>query len=438
MDAHIRKKRNTALLMDAINSGNARDVRRIVMSDIEIDVDADVTELYEYAEVEKPNVMVDCIDKRRPVSPRKILGCALLRDDTRIVIDLLRYTNIRGVDDHDAIICLHYSTSLVHSILVDRFPLDMANKELYAGSANVIVGPAGYIANSTRHLYTPIHVLLVSLAMSQIVSNTFPRIDSFFRTQKAKYNYIVAKGGIFNWRMRHIAHVGTLTHLLLSNHVKLAKQVIVAKFLDAFDQTKFNIFIHRCIPRLRRNPILFFLYDEINENLHFPGNSNFQNKLLQHSFLQNKQRSSITKMTEFIVVNYFVFYGHSYKIRIYDTPSRLYNLFRAGVYLIDDLDYANDLPRNNQITRFVLQFIEESKTPFSLQFLCRLFIKRYIGPKDHMRKIQQLGLPTLFTDYIAKYKYTTESNLFFSDSLSLPHEHIPGRIRYFPDEDDLV
>lgn len=431
-------RRNTAFLLDSINSGNVDNVRRIVQSDLRIDVDANVADLIRYTTVEVPFVMVDCIDKREMVSPRKILGCALLRDDARILRLILEFTNIVRIEDYDAIISLHYSTREIHRIILNRFPVEMAHRNLYAGPENVYVGPNGAIPRSVLWVYTPIHVILLSLSMSQFVSNCFPRRMCFFSTQLAKYNYIVSRGGIFDSRRRRIAHLGTLTHLLLDDYIDLARKCLVSEFLQPFDQTRLNNFIQMSIRKMRRNPILFFLYDQINNHLHLPGNSNFQNKLLEANFLRHKLSGSIQKMTEFIVNNYFVFYGHSYKIRGYDTPARLYNLFRAGVYLIDDLDYAKDLLEIDRITPHVLYFIEESKSPFTLEFLCKLLIKRHIGPKNHFRKIKNLGLQVLMTDYLGYYKYTQNNVLYFPESWCLPHTQIPGEIRYFEDDDDLI
>lgn len=436
MDENV--KRNTASLLDAINSGDVRSVYRILRSDLDIDANADVSDVYDYTTVEVPRVIVDCIDNSEVIRPRKLLGCALLRDDTRILALLFTFGMIRTIEDYDAIICIHYSTAAIHNMVLNKFPWEMTNKNLYAGPSNVLVGADGVLPNSVGRLYTPIHIFLMSLWMSQIVSNCFPRRVSFFSTQTTKFLYTVRRGGIFDTRMRRLCTRGVLTHLLLTNFMELAKETIEAGFLDNFTQVKFIEFIHLCIPRMRRNPILFLLYDPINNHLHFPGDSVFQNKLLHPSFLRSRLSGSITAMTEFIVNNYFVFYADTYRMRVYDTPARLYNLFQAGVYLMDDLDYSRDLPIRDPITAHVLRFIDESKTPFPLEFLCKLYIKRRVGPKNHYQKIESLGLPQLITNYIVGYKYTQNNILYFPDAYAHPHDQIRGRIRYHDDDDDLI
>lgn len=289
----------------------------------------------------------------------------------------------------------------------------------------------------SRNFTTPLKSLLLTLDDGDVVNALYPRKKPFLEIQEEKFMYILERGGVYSEAVRNLQHMPILSHLLLENDTSLARRGMQAGFLDFGFHTGDSIFSF-FIRRMKRNPLLFLLYEDVCKGLTVRGNGVHQNVLLNPNILKKKQRHTLTMMTECVLRCNFVFRGHSYKIRSYDSPSRLYNLYRAGVYLIDDLDYASDLKETDPITKHVIKFIEESKTPFKLEFLCKMFIKRHLGPRNQTIKIKALNLTKIVEDYVLWFKYTQGGRLTRPNVWCSPQTRIPGKVKYHKDEYDLI
>lgn len=427
--------RNTASLMDAVNTGDVPRVRKILVRDDDIDVSISVDILESYAEEAVPQVMLDGIDSGRGVMPVKLLGCVFLQDDLRILQMILHYTGVYSLEDRDAMICIQYSTAEVHRMATNRFHTEMTNKALYSPAHPRPSNQGGYGYNV--NFFSPMQILLQTLDTGDIVNGLFPRLRPFLETQTEKFRYMVERGAIYDNIARNALHMPILTHLLLEDNMHLAVKSIHAEFLD-FGGHDGDSLVNFFIRKMKRNPILFLMYEDVCKGLTIRGDGVSQEILLNTNIIRKKQKYTLCKVTECVLKCGFVFKPRSYRIRSYDAPSRLYNLYRAGVYLIDDLNYGPDLPETDPITEYVLSFIEESKTPFRLEFLCKLFLKRLLGPRNHTEKIKELHLTSIVQKYLLNFKYTQNGRLTRPDVWRLPQARISGAPKYHNDDYDLV
>lgn len=427
--------RNTARLMDAINSGSVLDVRKILLRDDKIDVSTPVDILENYAQVPVPLVVLDCLDSARAMMPVKLIGCVFLQDDLRILQMILHYTGLNRIEYRDAIICIQYSTPEIHRMATNKFHRELTNKPLYVGYHPQDKNTGGYGMGSS--FYSPMQVLLQTLGTGDIVNGLYPRNRQYLDMQKEKFQYIIQRGGIYDAVARNALHMPILTHLLLEDNEHLAVKSILCGFLD-FGGCDGDSLLNFFIRKMKRNPIMFLMREEVCKHLRIKGNGVSQNILLNANIVRKKQKHTLCKMTEFVVKCGFVFKPRSYRIRSYDIPSRLYNLHRAGVYLIDDLNYAPDMHEADPITHHVHRFIEDSKSPFRLEFLCKLFLKSFFDPRAQTEKIKSLNLPKIIEDYLLSFKYTEGGQLRRPDVWCFPQARMPGVIRYHTDDHDLV
>lgn len=403
---------NTPLLLDAVNSGSIENVRYVLENNEYLDLNIELCYLKRRATVPIPEVDIDIIQHSRDVQPERILGCAVLQRNAAITAALLDYSDSVVLTHADAVICMYYSTNQVHRLVTDSFPETMVNRRLVLDGR----GASRYMRMFFPLLtwcYTPIHVLLLSFYMHSEIG--LHMSSSFMRQQRRKLRYIDSRGGVldgetnYSWR--------TLGQLLIAGELKLAKAMLSCGVVN-FSLPVCRRYLRQIIKLKKRNAFLFLTNERVCRPLSMKGPDAGHDIILSNEWTLTTSTRANERWTELILHNQFVFNGNHYTIRCMDTPSRVYNLFRAGVYIRDTFDYIDEMDQRNPLVHVVRDFVEKSRTPFRLDFLCRQVVKQAVGPKDHYRKLTELYnpqsnicVPKPIVRFLAVYKYTIKGKL---------------------------
>lgn len=420
---------NTAKLLDAVNSGDV-DELRYVLTNLDFDINLDVEAIAPYATSEIPIIDVDIINRSRDIWPDKILGCAAVQPNLVICQMLFDICRDMVLTNNDAVICIYHSTRAIHRLITRKYPTIMINKRMLLSSRGAGLS-LGIFFPMLLYTFTPLHAILLSFFIhreaSMYIGNTF------IQRQIMKMEYMVQRGavldGINNRRFK------VLGQLLIAGEINLVKNLLESRILH-FRDNICREYLRKLISLRLRDSIMFMVHDHVCKKNKISGYVG-QELLLDGMWNSRFLPKECEKWTEFFVHNQFVLGAQNYVIRFRDTPSRLYNLFRAGVYLRDQINYIPEMDQSSRIVQELVSFVEQSKSPFRLDFLCRLVIKREIGPTEHFSRIKSLSrcradicVPRPILEFLSTYKYTVKGRLINPDRWMYPISWRRAPVRY--------
>ena len=402
---------NTSALLDAVNSGDVNKVLQIKQEAWMLDINMDISLIFFDVKVPLPKVCVDIMDSRKLVTPEKLLGCLLLQKDAKFVEIVLDIFKPPELSDNDAIICLYHSTFEVYEMITDGYQHTMINKKLLAGYRGAVVNQLKEFIPNFMWCFTPLHVILISCYVSRKHPLVYTRDVIYIKEQCRKLRHVIGLGGVLNGESGWCFPL--LIQLLKAGESCLAKAALEDQIIKLPVDT-FGYSIRSFWREMNNEAILFLLHDPACQAVDFKGGDFGQELLLSWGFFRKFRYDQLEYLTEFAVHNFFGFRTTNYRATYLDTPSRLYNLHQAGIYIQDpakSLKYYED----SNIVKRVRQFIEDSKTPFRLEFLAGQVVKYKVGPKWYFEKIMRLHhslrIPLNVAEYLLRYKYTFEGLL---------------------------
>lgn len=423
---------NTARLLDAINAGNAEEVRYVLES-FALDINVDISRISEYAAVEIPCVDVDIVNSSRDVEPERLLGCALLQKDISICRMILEYSDSITLTDKDAVICIYHSTRQVHRLVTRRFPALMVNRRLTLSARGANFSLENFFP-LLCWTYTPLHAVLLSFLSHRDASMYLG--NKYIPRQLHKMRFLIRRGALLDGVS--YPSLPVLGQLLLLGELQLARVLLDARILN-FSDAICNTYLRRLITLQLKNSIMFLVHDRACRRFKISSPDAGQQLLTAPHFLRRLNPYECQKWTEFIVHNQFVLSPIRYFVRFADTASRLYNLFRAGVYLSDPMGHVGDMDQSLPVVKDVADFLVQSKSPFRLDFLCRQAVKQALGPTEHYSKIKSLlhyshdiNVPKPVLRFLAVYKYTVKGKLVNGNDWVYPISWRRAPVRYRP------
>lgn len=411
---------NTALFLDAVNTGDISEAMDMLYAGTSLDLNMKVEHLDPYTHESTPVVRVDLLDARKVLKPERVLGCVILQDAPDLLNYIMQRYKPDRISDHDAVICTYISTCRIHEIITREYPVIMVNRKLRTGFYSAI-RPLEEFIPLFVWCFTPIHAILLSCFNFSKMSVHYTKTKKYIVQQCGKLNLVLSLGGCLNGESpRHLSLIG---QVLMSGEFSLAKSVLEAGVLTITSDEMY-LFFYLFLRERNTRAISFILHDSTCRFADFLDNDLTHTDILRRGFIRRSHMYELSYITEFLVNNNFTFTGQSYKITAVDTADRIYNLFRAGVYVRDTSGYVEAMKSKRRIVKEIKMFVKRSKTPFSLERLCGLKVKWILGPKHHYEKLLSLKhqLPDHVIASLACYKFTENHRLINPDKWDMPEE----------------
>lgn len=333
-----------------------------------------------------PAEPTDILNQYRNTIPDKILGCAALQKNVQITQFILDHLKPDVITDFDATICLYHSNIDVFKLIVENYSYTMVNKRLYVGDNSDIQTFENYKPIFNRY-FTPVNILLWSFFDMSHNRDSYDKPYLYRKQQLEKLSYLVKEmGGCLNGFSNTNAPL--CFQLMFQKQFRLLDMcvnnglLIFPKNIDGY--------IYNAIKAYNTEMIIYLLYSKTVQHIDFKKNIIDHELLIYQHKVRRMHPLYLNALTEVIVKGHFVFYGNHYTAIRSDTVERLYNLHMAGVYIHDPFNTVCTKLGSNIIKAYVTQFIIDSNSPFSLTFLCKLFVKKLIGPKRHVQKLIKL------------------------------------------------
>lgn len=400
----------TAEFMDSVN-GKDYTKAQFLLEYANIDTAMTMSDLEGFLTVPIPKFKVDVLSSRNKVSPLSVLGCVSVSGCDNLVESMMTLVKPVTICDNDVLIALYHSTPRTVELLVENYP-DIVNKRLKATCRSGARMLDEFVPDSLW-CYTAVHTLLISCFNLYARSNRYNRTKKYVSSQIRKLSMVEYKGGCLNGHRSYLLPL--FGQLLKAGEFALCSYATLAKIvrLNAQDfEYTFRFFLTSgCVEQLG-----FLLSDKCCDGIDFIDRSPVLN-MLGSSMIPAFIHTNIAVLTEFLVTNGFVFPNSNYRIKALDTPSRIYNLYHAGVRLHDPHGYTEEIDTGDILEKEVKKLVEKSKTPFRLETLLIFKIKHNLGPKNLYQKLQSLSshIPQNLIRTIMTYK-ATEDCLLEEDS----------------------
>ena len=233
-------------------------------------------------------------------------------------------------------LCLYYSREDVHHLVTENFPLKLVNKKLRMGRCIKTLGR--FFFPLFMWSYTPVHAILPSF-LTYTVSRLI--IPNYLIMQKAKLAKTITRGGVLNGSNHGCLR--TVGQLLVAGELTLLKTLLECGILK-FTQDVSHVYIWVLLSMQKINGILFLLYDRSCKHFPISGFTGGHQLLLSGQFSRCIMRYESSMLVEFMVHNHFVFgCDVTHVVRFTDKPLKLFNLYRAGIYLHDPIGYVKHM-----------------------------------------------------------------------------------------------
>lgn len=419
-DVKMDLMKNTGIFLDAVNTRDFKLAMDMVNDGLDMDMSLKVSELVSYTVESLPVFRVDLLNANKPVRPEEVMGYVLLKDNTDLLECVLDKYKPDTLVDHDAVMCTYLSSQRIHEMVVTHYPDVMINRKLRTGFYSAI-RPLDEFIPLFVWCYTPIHAILLSCFNYSRISVYHTRTKRYIAQQRGKLNLLLRLGGCLNGECaRQMTLIG---QLLLCNEFMLAKAALEEGILT-ITSSEMYLFFFLFLKNRNTRAIAFILHDTACKSADFLTPDLTHDDILRRGFIRRSHMHELCHITEFLVKNDFTYVGYNYTIKSCDTAARIYNLFRAGVYVRDTNGCVAGMRSKRRIVKEIKKFVIQSKTPFSLERLCGLYIKHTLGPKNHNKKLRALKyeIPEHVIDSLMCNKFTENSRLINPDEWEMAEE----------------
>lgn len=409
-DGGVELLKLTASFVDAANFGNTQLAIEILENEtLNLDIDMGVIEEYMCSLPAKARV--DVLDSRKDVPPEQPIGCLFIINDSHL-LDRLMHSTSRPtlVTDHDALICTYVSDIPTYQIALDNYPNIMVNKKLRSTERTDIP----YLKSFKplfKYCFTPLLAVLHSFFINRRRSLHYTRTLSAYRCQCVKIHLLLSLGAFIDG---NTSYALSLAGQLIFHEEFLLFEKCVNMGIVSIQRDEMDTVFGQFVRYFRLESVTYIFRSPFCTHLDFVISDEFLGHygLVQKGFLRRLTAGQKNELTELLLNLNFGFTGDlTYTMNTSDSPSRIYNLYKAGVYIRDRQNVHRFMDDDDPIKEKVGRILQACKTPFTLEELCRFKIKSIVGPKHHYYKLKLLApyIPIHVLHSLARIQYTKNS-----------------------------
>lgn len=416
-------KKNTAEFVDCVNTGDYTNALWILETE-DLNLSFSLSSLRPYMRTKVPKVRIDVLNSWNSTEPIHPIGCMFIHNCSDLFERVMESPFKPGhMTDTDAFICIYMANIKTFECALTHYPGTLLNHRS-RGSFHSSVKHLTCFNPIFMYCFTPIHTALISCFVYNEASIHYTRTLSFFKRQSRKLHILINSGGYLDGVSSYALSIAG--QLLFHSEFDLFEKCVNVGLIGLCRE-EMGIFFNQFIRYYKTGAIKYIFRSPFCRDLDFMENDVFlgHDSIIRKGYLRRIDATQRSEITEIIVNNNFTFTGNaSYNIRICDSPTRIYNLYHAGVYITDRYHNYSLMNMENPVVLQIGRILVKCKSPFLLERLAGLKVKSILGPKNYYHKLTLLvGILPLHVLYsLAFIKFT--KGLQLPSGWYIPEERI--------------